>query len=280
MHKLELINDLDQRMYNGIQKNERTVIFLIDQFLHLFPKDILKNQFQEISPIYLRNQKVNLKNELTKEIFSLLPLESTEMDILIINDTSLFGHKTSFNYYIEVEMSGRDIHASYRLECFADYCKTNDIILLPILITNVNKTTLNKKNISIINIDDLLIYTKDIVNIINPLEIPGIAWDNASIAYHIIDLISQKGRYDKDELNKELERNLILHQKSLNFNKLDQEKNLIKSLEDEETKDFRKRMHDINQKMEESKIIKDFEENPKYYTLAEIGKEYMIKWWG
>lgn len=268
-------------MFNGTQKNERTVAVLLDRVIHTLPLIIDPINFHKESPIIIRNQTINLKKESTKKIFPLLSnQESTEIDILFINDTSPLGHSSSINYYVEVEMANRDAKALNRLYDFTTYCTQKGISLFPILITNLQKTQFNK-GACFINFNDLQ-YLSDMClsTLKTPLNIPGVAWDDSAITYHILDLVSQQFLITKRDLNKKLVNNPILYRKKLDFDTFTMpNKTLLNSLIEETPKDFRHRIHDLLKKIEKCKLIKDSSDK-RSYQLTSLGTEYVIKWWG
>ncbi len=277
------MNELDQLLYNGLHKNERNVAVLVNSLIHSLPKIIDNAYFQTQSPIIIRNQTINLQKESMKRIFPILSStrqKTTDIDLLFIDDTSMFGHKSAINYFIEVEMAERDALAFQRLLDFSTYCNNTGINLFPILVTNRRYTSF-VQNCCIINISDLNEWTNlSTKHIISPLDIPGISWDNPATAYHIINLISLRERYPKQNLDLMLSRIKVLKRSELDFDRLNpRTKSLSEILVPESQKDFRRRMHDLLVRMEHFNLIQDTDDK-RAYQLTNFGSEYVLKWWG
>jgi len=283
LFKYEFINELDEYLFNGLHKNERIVAILLDKLMHSLPHIIDPNKTREYSPIIIRNQTINLQKESVRDIFPILSSsrqKTTDIDILFINVTSIFGHRSSINYYVEVEMADRDEKAYQRLFDFSNYCTNRGIALFPILVTN-RRVTRFIQNCCIINISELISWSNiSFVDVRSPLDVPGVAWDDSAIVYHILDLISRKERYPKNELITTLSSSPRLFRFELDFDLMSLIiRTLYEALKREDGKSFRRRMHDLLRKMEQNDLIKDTPD--KYsYQLSSIGADYIIKWWG
>ena len=257
---------------------------LISKLIHNLPFIIDSQNFKSSSPVIIRNQVINLQKEEVQKAFHLLSSfgqKTTDIDILFLNETSPFGHSSSINYYVEVEMARRSLLSYDRLLDFSSYCRDRGIILFPILVSNLSKTKFIK-NCCIMNIDDLKSWSNIPLSFVNtPLDIPGIAWDNSAIAYHILDLISHQYQIQKEDLISKLSENLVLYRNELDFGKLSRyTKLLTNALERENDKDFRRRMHDLLKRMEDFNLVRDSIDDRGAYQLTELGSEYVMRWWG
>lgn len=202
---------------------------------------------------------------------------TTELDILYLNAPSILGHKSSINYYIEVEMANRDILAYQRLGDFAGYCESIDITLFPILVTNVRATGFIK-DCCILNMDDLSKISPK-TEITSPKQIPGLAWDNTAIAYYILETISQRYMYQKNELFRKLLRDMRIIRPEINFDMIHKTRSLSRSIVYENTRDVSKRISNIFTRLEDFDLIKKTNDN-KSYQLTPQGSEYIIQWEG
>lgn len=289
MSKLELIHSLDDKLFNGNQKNERTVAVLINDLLNLFPSMIEPEKYKLRLPIVIRNQTINLQKESIKKFFPIVhsAFNSTELDILFLDAISIFGHKSSVNYFIEVEMRERDVHAFQRLHDFSKACIDRGISLYSILVSNSRKTGFLDDFVCAINISDFNDWLNNGVTTINsPLDIPGVAYDNAAIAYYLLDYISTRERMDRDEILRHLFRigrgHLHTHKLlryEIDFDKLNSEKQrLSEVLIDEDLGKFNHRISKLLNTMRHYELIHDDEE--KYaYQLTALGSDYVLKWW-
>ena len=223
---------------------------------------------------------ISLKEEHSKIIFPILAgQDSTELDILFINSPTQLGHEATLNYYIEVETQRRDPLAFQRLIDFSNFCKSRKIDLFPILITNI-KGSGYVQEICVFNIDDLaksgIYYERYLKNL---EQIPGLSYDDAACCLYILDLVSERERFMKEELFVELKNHQVLKRKSLNLKRLvnENEISLGDCLEFETSADFNRRLNEYLKLLKEKKLLVNTVDG-RAHQLTSLGAQYIIKW--
>lgn len=277
---LNVIDELDDLLFNGRQKNERRVAVDLHNILFSFGLSINHNHVAQRLPYVIRNQEVSLKDEQVRtQIFPLLRQESTEIDILFINAPSPLGHGAKLNYYVEVETQRRDALASQRLLNFSAFCKRKGIDLFPILVVDIEASRY-MEDICIMNMDELRKMGAFYERYMNDIEqIPGLAFDDAASCFYIMDLMSKKGIIIKEELHEELRRHPILWRKTINFKKFATEKaSLDDCLEPETSANFNQRMLEYIKKLKENGLIEDAD--IRSHQLTPSGGKCILKWRG
>lgn len=279
---LKIIDDLDDLLFNGRQKNERHAATDLHNILFSFGLSIDHNYVAQRFPYVIRNLTVSLKDEHIKQIFPILGgtgQESTELDILFINAPSLLGHGAKLNYYVEVETQQRDPMAFQRLLDFTGFCKCKGIDLFPILVTSMRGSGY-VQDICVINIDDLRksgFFYEHYMNNIG--QIPGLAYDDAASCFYILDLVSRAERVIREELLVELKNRDVLKRKTLDFRKLvAQNASLGDCLEAESISNFNKRVVDgYIKKLKENELLTDTPDRKAHQLTPRSGK-LILKW--
>lgn len=280
---LDVIEELDHDLFNGTQINERKaaicVNYLLTRFgLSLHPRGAIRNL-----PIVLRNVYVNLRDDTIRGIFKFLTGQSgTELDILLFNVPSVFGHRTANNFYVEVEMHEREAHAFQRLIDFSDFCNDRGFNIFPILVTNQRKTEIHK-NISVVRFEELQkMAAYSLQHLSDPSEIPGLAYDNASFCLFILDLLSQQYRTNKIKLLEKLQEDQKLRRKAFDFHALTHgETKIEKLLISEDLRSLRRRITGNDgyiKKLKELDYVKDLGDNRLRLTVK--GSKLLLKWRG
>lgn len=273
---LQAIEELG-KIFGENQKYERRVAIYINYLLTYFG-------FVEHAPMVLRNVKVNLKDPDVESIFQYFGprQEKTDLDILFLNTPTIFGHQAENNYYIEVEMAGRNDISLRRLEEFATSCEDRGTNLFPILITRFVREPWMRGGVQIINFDELHKMAKwALRELSTPKDVPGLAYDQASLCLHILDRLSESTWTMKDNLVKQLEKDKLLRS-TIDFHRFRKSVN-IRSLQDfvefEELKTYRRRISDRHSGLIQELIKHDYVESIEgKLSLTFKGSELLLKW--
>jgi len=281
---LDTINELDDQLFNGIQKYERTVALYVHHLLCSLCLTIDSRVVSQRLPVVVRSFPISLGSDYGKQIFPILSStgqQTTDIDVLFIGCPSPFGHEGEMNYYVEVEMHQRDHMAFQRLRDFSDFCKAKKVNLFPILVTNQRQTGYVSGDICVINFDNL----KTIAgacnrHLLNSEDIPGLAWDDATICFYILDLLSRQERTVKSDLMSILLDSSFLWQKQPDFqNFVIKNISLRDCLQQESEREFRNRMNKYLIKLKERELICDTRDG-RAYQITPLGSKYIIRWRG
>jgi len=277
---LNVIDELDQLLFNGRQKNERRVAVDLHNILFSFGLSVGGNYVTERLPHVIRNMKVGLKDEHTRKVFPMfIGQEWTELDILFINAPSFLGHRARLNYYIEIEMQQRDTVAFQRLLDFSTFCKNKGIDLFPILVTNMRESGY-VQDICIINVHDLRKSGAFYERYMNDVkQIPGLAYDDAASCLHILDVTSNAGeRAVKEQLLVELRNRYILKRKAFDFRKFVTETvSLGDCLDSETSANFNRRMVEYVRQLKEKDLLIDTADG-RAHQLTPLSGKLILKW--
>lgn len=281
MMLIDIINMLDDQLFNGVQKYERLATLYINHLLCSLGLTIDNKYVSRRLPIIVRSFEISLKDDYIKQIFSILSSSgqsSTDIDILFIGCSSPFGHESKANYYVEVEMHQRDHLAVQRLLDFSEFCKSKNVDLFPILVTN-QRPNGYYRDICVVNFNNLKLVAGTCGRYLTRSEqIPGLAWDYASICFYILDLLSRQERTVKNDLLHQLVNTPSLWQKKPNFKRFLLENVSLKDcLQKESEKEFRRRMNQYFLKLKKARLICDTPDGWAY-QITHLGSKYIIDW--
>lgn len=278
---LNVVDELEDLLFDGRQKNERRAAADLYNMLFLFGLCLDRSYVAQRLPYVIRNSTVSLKEEHGKKMFPILARrqESTELDILFINAPSFLGHRAKLNYHVEVETQQRDDTAFQRLLDFSAFCMSKGIDLAPILVTTRGESRY-VQDICNINIDDLRKSGAFYERYADDIEhIPGLACDDAACCFYILDLVSSRERFIREELLVELRTRGVLRQRLLDFKKLATED--VLSLGDclglETPNNFNHRMVGYINKLKEKGLLEDTPDG-KAHRLGPSGGKLILDW--